>query len=186
MSCIKCFSSVAGYYINISNFLKNDDPFSLFPECENLFSITSLSKIMAKFEYVLDDVSTFFEGNCAGCWFRMNDTSKNTIDSIKSYKINIRNLEKPIVLWGAGGRGSNILSFCELYKNDIGFVVDLNKKKIGKYMPPNGQKIISPDELGTINPKTIIVSSSKFLKNIKSYLKKEINVLTISQLKLNN
>lgn len=180
---------IENIYIEITNIsygLKNNDPFSLYPECENLFTISSLSKIMSKFGYVLDDVNTFFDGNWAGCWFRMVDNSENKLDLVKSYRSNILKLEKPIVFWGAGGRGSNILSFCDLYKEDIEFVVDVNEAKVGKYMPPNGQKIISPNELNKINPKTIVVSSGKFLKDIKSYLKKDIRVVTVDELGINN
>ncbi len=176
---------IRNIYIEITNVsygLKNNDPFSLYPECENLFTISSLSKIMSKFGYVLDDVTTFFDGNWAGCWFRTVDNNKNELNLVKLYRLNILKLEKPIVLWGAGGRGSNILSFCNLHKEDIEFVVDVNKAKIGKYIPPNGQKIISPKEISKVNPKTIIVSSKKFLKDIKFYLNKNIKVLTIDEL----
>jgi hypothetical protein len=176
---------ITNIYIEITNIsysLKNNDPFSLYPECENLFTISSLSKIMLKYGYVLDDVTSFFDGNWAGCWFRTVDSNEDKFDLVKSYSSNILKLEKPIVLWGAGGRGSNILSFCNLHKADIEFVVDVNKVKIGKYVPPNGQKIISPQELDKVNPKTVIVSSKKFLKDIKSHLNKNIKVLTIDQL----
>lgn len=168
---------------NISNLVINDDPFSIYPECENLFSITSLTRTMSKFGYFLTDVSTFFTGNWAGCWFRVSNDNCNSDDLIKSYKLNIRKLEKPVVLWGAGGRGSNILSFCKIDKNEIEFVVDVNKAKIGKYMPPNGQKVISPEELLFIKPKTVVVASGKFLKEIKAFLKKHVRVLTINQLR---
>lgn len=167
---------------NISHSLTNGDPFSFYPECENLFSIGSLTKLMSNCQYGLDDVTMFFGGSWSGCWFRFTGNKFNPAVTISFCRQKILEMEKPVVLWGAGGRGSNIVSFCELCKEDIEFVVDINPSKVGKYIPPYGQRIISPEELSVVKAKTLIVSSKKFRDEIRARVGAEIKLVTMDEL----
>ncbi len=170
------FASLASngrIYFEISNaqhIIRNLDIFSLYPEYSNLFSLLSLTTLLNRNGLSVERVVSYFEGEYLGVWVRAAASWISGITSVTLLQrliSLIRTLPGPVALWGAGGRGGNILSFLGADSSVIPLVVDLNEKKQGLAVPPYGQKIISSSQLEAHDPKTIIVSSEKYLSEIK-------------------
>lgn len=72
-----------------------------------------------------------------------------------------------IVLWGAGSKGVTFLnSFAKTLP--IEFIVDINPRKQGLFIPRSGQEIISPDALKKYQPDGIILLNPLYEREIRS------------------
>lgn len=74
-----------------------------------------------------------------------------------------------VVAWGAGSKG---VTFLNLLKNQhvVEYVVDLNPRKQGKYIPGTGQEIVGPDFLQHYRPDTVIVMNPIYSNEISQML----------------
>jgi SAM-dependent methyltransferase len=167
---------------NISNLLNERvGIFSFYPEYSNLFSSLSISKLFARNGLSVEKITSINNGEWLGVWATKNRKVHN--ESADSYLSTIRrkllDLPKPIVLWGAAGRGGNILSFLKISLNEIEFVVDMNTAKQELFIPPFGQRVISPDQLDNVNAKTVLVSNKKYKNEISKLVSSDCMVITI-------
>jgi SAM-dependent methyltransferase len=71
------------------------------------------------------------------------------------------------VIWGAAAKGVTLLNTLGISEEFIEFVVDINPRKHGKYIPGTGQQIISPDFLKIYAPDTIFVMNPNYLTEIQ-------------------
>jgi hypothetical protein len=145
------------------------DAFSVYPECTNIFSLKSLHLLLRKFGIELQAVWSFFDGHWVGYLGRKIPASRIGEDwngRLQRIRAKVRSAVQPAVLWGAGGRGGNMLNFCNVDTSLIEYVVDVNPAKQGMYIPPYGQLVISPDRLREISPGTVFVASEKYLPEI--------------------
>ncbi len=69
------------------------------------------------------------------------------------------------VVWGAGSKGVTFLNVLKPGPQ-IGYVVDVNPHKRGKYVAGTAQRIIAPQSLTDIQPNTIIVMNEIYLDEI--------------------
>jgi hypothetical protein len=77
---------------------------------------------------------------------------------------------KKLVIWGAGARG---VTFLNIFRDDrIKYVVDINPKKQGNFIPGTGQKIISPSFLLDYKPNYVIIVNALYENEIKKTLEK--------------
>ncbi len=149
---------------NAPHLLGDADIFALYPEYSNLFSALSLARLYAANGLSVEKVTRINDGEWLGVWGRKNQALgvESAAGHIAALHKQLLALPGPVVLWGAAGRGGNILAFLQLGLNAIEFVVDLNADKHGLYIPPYGQKVISPDQLAGVGAKTILVASRKY------------------------
>lgn len=174
-------------YCEVTNapyLLNNNRVFSLYPEYENMFSVNSLSKIYAQNGLSVEKITTINGAEWVGVWgiknqFPYSAHMKNNLMYIRE---KILKMPKPIVLWGGAGRGGNILSFLQIDLKDIGYVVDLNRSKQGQFIPPYGQKVISPDQLKELKPATIIVANGKYKNEICQQAPSNCLVVSVDEL----
>jgi SAM-dependent methyltransferase len=78
------------------------------------------------------------------------------------------------VIWGGGSKGvtfSNALKASDL----LGYVVDINPHKQGKFVPGTGQEIVSPEFLKEYRPDVILVMNPNYLSEIK----RQVNSLNL-------
>jgi 2-polyprenyl-3-methyl-5-hydroxy-6-metoxy-1,4-benzoquinol methylase len=80
------------------------------------------------------------------------------------------NLEKKIVPWGAGSKG---VTFLNLFKqlNVFEYMVDINPRKWGKFIPGTGQLVVSPDFLCEYQPDLILIMNPIYEQEIETMLK---------------
>jgi hypothetical protein len=71
------------------------------------------------------------------------------------------------VVWGAGAKGVTFLNSLNLTSDEIEFVVDLNPRKQGLYVPGTGQQVVAPEQLSSIDPDVILVMNSNYLNEIQ-------------------
>lgn len=181
-------SGVERIYCEITNaadLYLDRDVFSLYPECANLFSISSISRLLARYGFSVVRVSDFFGGKWLGIHGVRTTASAADFDwhaLIDRYADAIDSLERPVVLWGGGGRGGNLLAFCKIDLAAVESVVDQNAAKQGLYIPPAGQRVVAPNQLGRIQPKSIVVASQKYIDEIRPHVPEGCAVISLADL----
>lgn len=97
---------------------------------------------------------------------------------LESWQSNLAGLEaagKRAVLWGAGARGVSFLNMLNV-KDQIPYVVDVNPRKHGKYVPGTGQQIVSPEFLRNYRPDFLILTNPIY----KGEIQKTVSSLGIN------
>ncbi len=89
-------------------------------------------------------------------------------DVIAQWKTRLQSLSAvgPVVVWGAGAKG---MSFCQLLdpaKTEIAALVDINDRKVGKFIGMSGHQVRSPESIAEIAPRTIIVMNPNYREEI--------------------
>ncbi|MFO0982798.1 MAG: class I SAM-dependent methyltransferase [Planctomycetota bacterium] len=72
---------------------------------------------------------------------------------------------KRAVLWGAGARGVSFLNL--VGARTIRYVVDINPRKHGKFIPGTGQEIVAPDFLRRYQPEVVIIMNPNYTGEIE-------------------
>jgi SAM-dependent methyltransferase len=74
------------------------------------------------------------------------------------------------VIWGAGSKGVTFLNALEV-QDDIGYVVDINPHKWGRFVPGTGHEVVAPDFLKNYQPNNIIVMNPMYTEEVRSMVK---------------
>ncbi len=69
------------------------------------------------------------------------------------------------VIWGAGSKGVTFLN--TIAGDVIKYVVDINPRKHGMFIPGTGQEIVRPDFLHSYHPDAIIVMNPVYLEEVR-------------------
>lgn len=77
---------------------------------------------------------------------------------------------KNMVIWGAGAKGVTFANTLSIHPDTIGYVVDVNPRKQGKFIPGTGQQIISPDALKTLKPEIVWVMNPNYVQEIRTII----------------
>ena len=158
-------------YIEVPNYewiLKNSELNEISFEHVNYFTINSLSRIFShnikKSGLIFEDQYLYIIANIDNLSSDYNSIYDNKLSWIDldikelfgKYFDRIRNLSQlsnqheRIYLWGGAARATLFLHICKYnftaLFNKIKFVVDINPKRFGKYLPSSHTKIISPSE----------------------------------------
>ncbi len=88
--------------------------------------------------------------------------SQVRIDNIKSNK-------EKVLAWGAGARAVTFFNLFNV-KKEIPYIIDINHKRHGKYIPGSGQKIVSPDFIVEYQPDLVIITNSTYAEEIKDHI----------------
>lgn len=76
-----------------------------------------------------------------------------------------------VVLWGAGAKAVSFLNILAIAAGDgIEYVVDINPRKDGRFIPGTAQRIVSPDFLRDYAPDTVVVMNREYASEIRSKL----------------
>ncbi len=79
---------------------------------------------------------------------------------------------RKVVVWGAGAKAVTFLNMLELNAGrGIDFVVDINPRKAGRFMPCTAQEIVEPDFLRSYQPNVIIVMNPEYSREIDLQLR---------------
>jgi SAM-dependent methyltransferase len=74
------------------------------------------------------------------------------------------------VLWGAGSRGVQFLTFADADKRLAG-VVDVNPRKWGRYLPMTAHRVESPETLTALKPEAVIITNPSYRTEIAAQLR---------------
>ncbi len=75
------------------------------------------------------------------------------------------------VLWGAGSRGVQFLTFADADRR-LAAVVDVNPRKWGRYLPVTAHRVDSPETLSTLKPEAVIITNPSYRTEIAADLKR--------------
>lgn len=75
------------------------------------------------------------------------------------------------VLWGAGSRGVQFLTFADPDRR-LAAVVDVNPRKWGRYLPVSAHRVQEPDSLVALRPTTVIITNPSYRKEIAGHLER--------------
>ena len=73
------------------------------------------------------------------------------------------------VIWGAGSKGVSFLTNLGL-SDEVGYAVDINPYKTGKFMAGSGQEIVAPEFLTEYRPDLVVAMNSIYLREIRTKL----------------
>jgi SAM-dependent methyltransferase len=71
-----------------------------------------------------------------------------------------------VVAWGAGARAISFFNTLKI-KSQIPYIVDINPKRQGLFLPGTGQKVVGPDFLMDYQPDTILITNPTFEPEIR-------------------
>jgi hypothetical protein len=102
-------------------------------------------------------------------------------ERVYRHRNNLRDLIKSLVKdgkkvfgYGASTKGNVLLQFCNLTKEDIPYIAEVNEDKFGSFTPGTGIKIVSEKEAKEMNPDYFLVLpwhfKSSILEREKEYL----------------
>jgi hypothetical protein len=74
--------------------------------------------------------------------------------------------KSPIVIWGAGAKGSTFLNLVDSERRKISYVVDINPLKQDRYIAGTGHPIYSPGHIAEEDPGTIIIMNENYRDEI--------------------
>lgn len=87
----------------------------------------------------------------------------------KAQLAELKRTNQRVVVWGSGGKGMSFLNV--LRTGDlISFVVDINPRRQGKYIPGSAQKIVAPEYLKHDQPDVIIITNPLYEKEIREQM----------------
>ncbi|MCF6157345.1 MAG: methyltransferase domain-containing protein [wastewater metagenome] len=179
---------------NISLILKDLSVWDIIYEHCSYFGLTSLEKVFHASGFNTIKLSHGFEGqfisieaspakNIEKSFIQNQDTIKEFISLIKEFSYNctmklrwwddtLRQIEQnneKTVVWGAGGKSVSFLNILRS-NNSIQYVVDINPRKQGCYVPGTGQRIILPEELTAYRPENVIIMNPVYQQEIRQQL----------------
>jgi SAM-dependent methyltransferase len=94
------------------------------------------------------------------------DEHNNKVRAWRKHLARLRENGKRIVVWGAGSKGVTFLNVMNLH-NQIEYVVDVNPRKQGLFVPGTGQRIVEPEALESYRPDTVIVMNPLYSEEIQ-------------------
>jgi SAM-dependent methyltransferase len=76
----------------------------------------------------------------------------------------------PLLLWGAGAKGSTFANLTDPEGKLIEAVVDINTKKAGAFLAGSGQPIIQPEQIAATAASKILVMNENYKQEIEAQL----------------
>jgi hypothetical protein len=76
-----------------------------------------------------------------------------------------------IIVWGAGAKAVSFLNIVDPAGSAISHVVDLNPRKVGRFIAGSGQEIIEPSALRELRPEVIVLMNPIYREEIGSALR---------------
>ncbi|NLW87026.1 MAG: methyltransferase domain-containing protein [Planctomycetes bacterium] len=82
----------------------------------------------------------------------------------------LREQNRRAVIWGAGSKGVTFLNALDVGADVLPYVVDINPRKQGKFVPASGQRVVAPQELVGHSPHVVIVMNPVYIEEIARQL----------------
>lgn len=162
--------------------LRNRVAWDFFYEHCSLFSVRSLSALVAACGFTVQLVTHLFGGQYL--WLEAGVGARDSAPEYdpgdipqlaadysayeRSYRDNwIKRLDTlahrgAVCIWGGGAKGVTFANLVDPACERIGCVVDVNENKQGKYVPGTGHRIVSPAELAGLGVRTAILMNPNY------------------------
>ncbi len=164
----------------------------IYPHC-SYFTSNSLERLFRDSGFAIRSVDTTFNGQFISIEatpngsLAANEVQEKPISSPLRYKAweleellarsiaqwrqrlaSFRADGRRVALWGAGAKGVTFLNLLDPNAEFVSHVVDVNPRKIGRFIPGSGHKIVMPEHLGELRPDDIVVMNPAYLDEIRS------------------
>jgi hypothetical protein len=137
-------------------------------------------------------VSNFFGGQYIYLWADLGKLRKTILqqkfipfnnhgfrEKMKEHEMFLK-AKSPVVIWGAGAKGSTFLNLMDKDRKRISYVVDINPLKQNRFIAGTGHPVYSPEQLKQEYPGTIIIMNENYREEIiKMIGKTDINFIGI-------
>jgi 2-polyprenyl-3-methyl-5-hydroxy-6-metoxy-1,4-benzoquinol methylase len=93
------------------------------------------------------------------------------LEKVHSWQSKLSDLESQnsrVVIWGAGSKGVTFVNTLNISYEQVEYIVDVNPRKHGKFIPGTAQSIIGPDFLKEYHPQTIIIMNPIYRSEIQA------------------
>lgn len=157
----------------------------IYEHC-SYFNSTSLARVFSDSGYLARDVAEVYNGQFltihaeteAGPQTPAAPASAELCSLVESFagnyhrkmadwRLRLQKLSedrRKVVIWGAGAKGTSFLNV--LRPPGIDYVVDVNPRKQGNYVPGTGQQIVAPQSLAEYRPDVVIVMNAIYRNEI--------------------
>ncbi|MCP4270313.1 MAG: methyltransferase domain-containing protein [Candidatus Brocadiaceae bacterium] len=109
----------------------------------------------------------------------VNEFSIKYRSKVKEWKNKLKkivNKGKRVLIWGGGSKGVTFVNTLNI-QDEIKYVVDINPRKQGMFIPGTGQRIVSPEFLCEYRPGLIIVMNPIYVNEVNQ-ITRNMNVDT--------
>ncbi len=109
----------------------------------------------------------------------VNEFTVKYRSKVKEWKLKLEkivNKGKRVLIWGGGSKGVTFVNTLNI-QDEIKYVVDINPRKQGMFIPGTGQRIVSPEFLCEYRPDLIIVMNPIYVNEV-SQITRNMNVDT--------
>jgi len=91
--------------------------------------------------------------------------------ALRAQTESLRRDSRRAVVWGAGAKGVTFLNVLAIQPEFIPYVVDINPRKQGMYVPGTGQQIVHPERLRAYAPDVIFVMNPNYREEISEMVR---------------
>ena len=136
------------------------------------FALTLAKKSSKKFleiNYLIEWLlkkEELFQYNSVETYKKFFENTKKHKKIFKDLLLNLKDMGKSIIGYGASTKGNVILQYCEIDNNIIPFIGEVNKYKYNKYTPGSKIKIISEKKARSLKPDYFLVLPWHFKNHI--------------------
>lgn len=164
--------------IEVPSFLtamKDKRYYDIFRDHAAYYTKYTLQYLLTKNNFEVIKIFHTANGEYLTAYFKNNDycldESKSFSTDYIKYKRGVSrffslNKNKKIVIWGAGGKGTAMLSMCNISSKDILFVIDSDHFKHGKYTVGSHILVKNPKDVNFNEVDIIIISAVMYKKEI--------------------
>ena len=99
------------------------------------------------------------------------NTYKEKVQSWRHTLSDLGKQESRTVIWGAGSKGVTVVNALGISHQHIEYIVDVNPRKCGKFVPGMGQRIVAPDLLKEYRPGTTIIMNPIYRSEIQETMR---------------
>jgi len=159
--------------------------YDIFYEHCSYFSHQSLHTLFTKNGIAVTDIKEVFEGQ----YLWLESLPNTEISAMKNQPLTLSEVKgffdemhveqrfyqemiaqefknKKIAIWGAGAKGVTFANFIDPHRESIKYIIDINPKKCGKFLPGSGHPIVSPVELSSDDIDVIIIMNPNYQNEI--------------------
>jgi SAM-dependent methyltransferase len=101
---------------------------------------------------------------------RFEQQFKESVSYWSGFIANALRSKRRVALWGSGAKGTMFLNTVATGA-EIEFVVDLNPRKQGMYVPGTGQLVASPEQIREVRPDMILISNPIYESEIREIVR---------------
>lgn len=95
-------------------------------------------------------------------------------------KDNLQKFKGKKAIWGAGAKGVTFANLIDPEQKYFDYVIDINPKKIGHFLPGTGHKIIGPDAINDNGIEQAYIMNPNYLPEIKALPAcKDLNMISV-------